>query len=160
MPDIGVLEPKVQRDLSRLNEQYVRRGEVVLDLSVLASWSEELDGMNCGKKGRPFVYPRSFIKFVTFVRDVQGMTYRAAEGCLRALGEVLGFEAPDYTTLWRREVVEEIDELVVPRAEEHVLAADATGLSISPRGEWIAHKYRVSRGFVSKWWKRWRANRH
>jgi hypothetical protein len=29
-----------------------------------------------------------------------------------------------------------------------VLPVDSTGLSISPRGEWIAHKYRVPRGFV------------
>lgn len=64
------------------------------------------------------------------------------------LGSVFCFEAPDYTTLWRHEVAEELGDLVVPKAEEHVLAADGTGLSISPRGEWIVHQYRVPRDFV------------
>jgi len=61
---------------------------------------------------------------------------------------MLGFKAPDYTTLWRREVVEDVDDLVVPDAGDHVLAIDSTGLSVTTRGEYLAHKYRVARGFV------------
>lgn len=148
MPDDALFEQDVQRDWPRLNEQYVRRGEVVFDLSVLASWNEELNEMNRGKRGRPFEYPRSFIDFVTFMREVWRLTFRAAEGVLRVLGALVGFEAPDYTTLWRREAEEEIDDLIVPQATEHVLAADATGLSITTRGEYLAHKYRVPRGFI------------
>lgn len=148
MPDDAVFGHHVQRDWPRLNEQCVRRGEVIFDLSSLASWRIELDEMNRGKRGRPFEYPRSFISFVKFMRDVQGITYRAAEGVLRVLGSMLGFEAPDYTMIWRREVEEEIDGLIVPGADEHVLAADTTGLSISPGEERIAHKYRVPRFFV------------
>lgn len=40
---------------------------------------------------------------------------------------MLGFGAPDYTTLWRRELVDELYELETPQADEHSL------LSI-PRG--------------------------
>lgn len=148
MPDDAVFEQDVQRDWPRLNEQYVRRGGVVLDLSVLASWRNELEEMNRGKRGRPFEYPRSFISLVMFMRDVWRLTYRAAEGVLRVLGSLFGFEAPDYTTIWRREVEEEIGGLIVTQSAGHVLAADATGLSITTRGEYLAHKYRVPRLFV------------
>ncbi len=104
--------------------------------------------MNLNKRGRPFEYPRSFIAFLTFARDVWHLTFRGAEGFLGALGETLGFEAPDYTMLWRREAMEEIGDFVVPKADEQVLALDATGLSISPRREWIAHQCQVPRDFV------------
>ena len=146
MPDDVRLELKVKRAWPRLNEQYVRRGEVVLDLSFLASWSEELNEMNANKRGRPFAYPRSLIRFVTFARDVWRIGLRQAEGVLRVLGSLVGFEAPDYTTIWRRELLDD-DELVAPRGR-HVLAVDATGLTQTMRGEYLAHKYRVPRGFV------------
>lgn len=131
-----------------MNEQYVRRGEVVLDLSWPRSWDSELRSMNANKRGRPFRFPRSLIRFVTFARDVWRLGLRQAEGLLRVLGSVIGFDAPDYTTLWRREIVDELEELVVPRAEEHTLAVDSSGLSVTTRGEYLAHKYKVPRSFV------------
>ena len=119
MPDDVLSVHGVHRDWGRLNEQYVRRGEVVLDLSFLASWNDELEEMNRGKRGRPYEYPRSLIKFIAFARDVWHLTLRTAEGVLRVLGSVLGFRAPDHTTLWRRSIVEGIDDFVAPRADEH-----------------------------------------
>lgn len=69
----------------------------------------------------------SLIRFVTFARDTWRRALRQAEGLLRVLGAMLGFGAPDYTTLWRRELVDELYELETPQADEHSL------LSI-PRG--------------------------
>jgi len=109
MPDVEVSEHAVHRDWGRLNEQYVRRGEVVLDLSWLRSWSDDLEEMNTGKKGRPYRFPRSLIKFVTFARDVWCLGLRQAEGLLRVLGAMLGFETPSYTTLWKRLTREEAE---------------------------------------------------
>jgi transposase len=126
----------------------VRRGEVVLDLSFLASWGEELEEMNANKRGRPFRFPRSLIRFIVFARYVWRLGLRQAEGLLRVLGTMLGFDAPDYTTLWRREVVDDLGELAIPRAEEHTLAVDSSGLSVTTRGEYLAHRYKVRRGFV------------
>ncbi len=104
--------------------------------------------MNSGKRGRPFAYPRSLIRFITFARDVWHLALRQAEGVLRVLGSIFHFDVPDYTTLWRRELVDEINELVTPKADEHTLAIDSTVLSVTTRGEYLAHRYDVPRGFV------------
>lgn len=104
--------------------------------------------MNANKRGRPYRFPRSLIRFVAFARDVWRLGLRQAEGLLRVLGSIFGFEAPDYTTLWRREIVDELLEFVVPRAEDHTLAVGSSGLSVTTRGEYLAHKYKVHRGFV------------
>ena len=60
---------------------------------------------------------------------------------------MLGFDAPDYTTLWRREIVDDLEELVVPRAKEHTLVVDSSGLSVTTRGDYLA-RCKVPRGFV------------
>jgi transposase len=123
-------------------------GEVVLDLSWLRSWNNELKTMNANKRGRPYRFPRSLIRFIAFARDVWRLGLRQAEGLLRVLGSIFNFEAPDYTTLWRREIVDELEELVTPKADDHVLAVDSSGLSVTTRGEYLAHRYQVRRGFV------------
>jgi integrase len=65
------------------------------------------------------------------------VSLRAAQGALRALGEALGFEAPDFTTLWKRLIKEEAEPVVHPRSREHILAIDSTGIKVTERGEWL-----------------------
>jgi hypothetical protein len=43
------------------NESLVRRGEIILDFDIIASWHSELDKMNDGKKGAAYDYPDSFV---------------------------------------------------------------------------------------------------
>lgn len=138
----------VKRDWGRLNEQYVRRGEVIFDLSFVGSWNDELEEMNSGKRGRPYRYPRSLVRFIRFLRDVWHLPLRQAEGMLRSIGEAFDLEVPDHSTLWVRLVREDAEPTVPPRGEEHVLAIDSTGLKVSERGEWIRNKYHLRRGFV------------
>ncbi len=138
----------VKRDWGRLNEQYVRRGEVAADLSWIRSWDEELNEMNSNKKGRPYRFPRSLVRFVRLLRDVWHLALRQAEGLLRALSEALAFEVPDYTTLWHRLVRDEVEAASMPRRDGVVLAIDSTGLAVTQRGEWLRHHWHVCRGFV------------
>ena len=46
-----------------VNEKLVVRGEFLLDLDWIMSWSNELKDMNDGKKGHPYEFPESLIKF-------------------------------------------------------------------------------------------------
>ncbi len=141
-------ERPVKRRWGALNEQYVRRGEVAFDLSFLSSWNEELEEMNRGKRGSPYRYPRSLVRFVRFIRDVWHIPLRQVEGMLIALAEALDLEVPDHSTLWIRLIREEAEQVVPPRSDEHVLAIDSTGLKVSERGEWIRDRYHLRRGFV------------
>ena len=40
----------------------MRRGEILLDLSILDGWDSELERMNAGKEGEQYVYPDVFIR--------------------------------------------------------------------------------------------------
>ena len=138
----------VKRDWGGLNEQYVHRGELLGDLAWLASWRSELDEMNSNKRGRPYRFPRSLVRFVRLLRDIWHIALRQAEGLLRALSEALNFEVPDYTTLWHRLVRDEVEEVSPGRHDGVTLAIDSTGLAVSQRGEWLRDKWHVHRGFV------------
>ena len=145
MPDDTSSEHNILSYWHENDERYVRRGELLATMSWLASWRSELDEMNANKRGRPFKFPRSLIRYVRLQRDVWHISLRAAQGALRALGAALGFEAPDFTTLWKRLTRE---EAVPPRVEEHILAIDSTGIKVAERGEWLRDKWRLRRGFI------------
>ncbi|MEM4126684.1 MAG: hypothetical protein QW508_03880 [Conexivisphaerales archaeon] len=60
------------------NEALVERGSMILDFSFLDSWKEELREMNGSNKvGRRFVYPDSYIEFLSYLKvglDIQDRT--------------------------------------------------------------------------------------
>ena len=52
------------RDWKVTNERLVVRGEFLLDLEWVKSWDKELDEMNNGKRGHPYEFPESLIRFL------------------------------------------------------------------------------------------------
>jgi hypothetical protein len=58
------------------NETLVRRSEIVLDFDVIDSWDKELERMNDGMKGEPYLYPDSFIQFLGYMRVYFHLPYR------------------------------------------------------------------------------------
>lgn len=95
--------PKSKRDWKRYNEQLVRRGELLLELDFVKKWEKELEEMNRGKRGKPFAYPESLVKFLGFLRLFFKLPFRQKEGFVEALGRfVPGLEAPNYSTICRR----------------------------------------------------------
>ena len=100
--------------------------------------------MNRGREvDRSSILVRSFL-FVKFMRDVQGITYRAAEGVLRVLARCSASRRRTIPRFGGERSRRRIDGLIVPGADEHVLAANTTGLSISPGEERIAHSTRAA----------------
>jgi len=139
------------RDWTLYNERLVSRGEVLLDLSWVGRWKGELERINRGKRGRPYVYPPSLVRMVEAVKAVLGAPLRMLEGILRVLGEVVLVRVPDYTTLWHRlkDVRLPVKAPVLNCGEDgFVIAVDSTGLKVSNRGEWLREKWRVHRGWV------------
>ena len=139
------------RDWRLYNERLVSRGEVLLDLSWVGGCERELRRINCGKRGRPYVYPPSMMRMVEAARAALRMPLRTLEGVLRVLGEIVAVRAPDYTTLWHRLKDKQLP-VGVPclpaRKDGYVIAVDSTGLKVSNRGEWLREMWHVHRGWV------------
>jgi len=118
------------RDWVRYSEGLVRRGEVLLDFSVVDGWRGELERMNDGKVGEPYHYPESFIRLFFH------LPYRQCEGFVRALAKYVDLEAPDYSTINRR--VNRLDlslkETLVKSRGPVSVAVDASGVKVHNGG--------------------------
>ena len=127
------------------DEALIERGCAILDLGLLSSWREELDGMNREKLGRPFEFPNSYIAFLGFVKVGFDVPYRTLEGITRELSEYVRLvEEMHYTHMRRRMLAsmkgKKPSELIARDAdgdEPMTVIADSTGLSVSNKGSYI-----------------------
>lgn len=128
----------MSRDWKRYNGELVKRGELLIDLDFLENWDEELEGMNCGKRGRPFRYPKAFIEFLAFPRYFFGLP-RQEEGFIRAISKLVPrLETPDYTTIWERinKLKPDLKQSLEGLGDDVVVAIDTSGIKVTNRGEW------------------------
>lgn len=65
-----------ERDCSKYNEELVRRGEILLDFSIMDEWNMELKKANDGKVGEPYHYPEAFMRLLGFIRLLFHLPYR------------------------------------------------------------------------------------
>ena len=123
------------------NDSLVRRGEILLDFSILDAWDGEVERMNAGRRGRPFVYPDSLIRLLASMRRLLfHLPYRQLEGFTRGLSRYVdGLRAPDYTTLDRRvnRLNLSIDDALISSDEPVYIALDSTGIGVHKSGDWI-----------------------
>lgn len=107
-----------------------------LSLEFLEKWDSELKRMNRKKRGRPFLYPGLFIMWMALIHVVFFLPYRQMEGFLRALSTYVPIVAADYTTLYRRISIVELD--IDPRnlGDDVVVALDSSGIKVTNWGEW------------------------
>ena len=139
------------RDWSTYNERLVQRGEFYLSLDFVENWFSLLNSVNCGKRGRPFEYPPSFIEWMAIVYIFFQIPYRQMEGFVRKLSEYLPLlKSADYTTLFRRIRKLDLSLNVDPSllSEDVVVAVDSTGIKVTNRGEWMREKWKVHRGWI------------
>ena len=133
------------------NDSLVRRGEILLDFSMLGDWDREVELMNVGRRGRPFVYPSSLIRLLASIRLLFHLPYRQLEGFTRGLSRyVEGLSAPDYTTLDRRvnRLNLNMDDALTSSDEPVYIALDSTGIKVHNSGDWIRRRFKVRKGYL------------
>jgi hypothetical protein len=126
----------------------VRRGEILFSYEFLDNWGSELEGMNKNKRGKPFIFPDSFILVVGYIRYSFHLPYRQTEGIIKATGKALPERSPSYGHICKR-----INKLNVYINNGHVkkdddegyiiIAADSTGIKVTNRGQWMDKKWNV-----------------
>jgi hypothetical protein len=136
------------------NESLVERGRVLIDVSFLKSANDEIKKMNKGKVGAPFQYPYSYIEFVAFLKVGFKIPYRTVQGIVRGLSEYLRIEEMHFTHIRRRILkikpsVRNLDFEGEDDDKPITLIVDASGLTISKKGDYIEDKWiREKKEFV------------
>ena len=136
------------------NESLVERGRVLIDVSFLKSANDEIKKMNKGKVGAPFQYPYSYIEFVAFLKVGFKIPYRTVQGIVRGLSEILKIEEMHFTHI-RRSILKikpSVRNLGFEGEDDDkpiTLIVDASGLTISKKGDYIEEKWiREKKEFV------------
>lgn len=136
-----------ERDWRAYNKDLVNRGEFYINPSFLESWIPEVEIMNAGKVGEPYLYPDSLIRFLA-VLHAKSFNFRDLEGVVRSLSNALGIPFPviSYSQVCRR--VNALDLDFERDCDNVAVAVDGTGMKITNRGEYIRHKWGVRKGWV------------
>ena len=128
-----------RRNWKEYNEELVIRGKFFFDLDFVKQWDMELKRMNEGKRGSPYLFPESFMRFMMLWK--QYMDYRGLEGVARSLVD-LGIipQYGDYTTIWHR-IHDMMPELDISGMQYAELATDGTGMKTDNAGAYRITKY-------------------
>jgi hypothetical protein len=140
------------------NESLIERGRVLMDVGFLKSSNKEIVKMNKGKVGAPFEYSNSYIHFLAFIKIGFKVAYRTVQGIVRGLSDYIRIEEMHFTHIRRR--IQNIKPSVenLGFEEEHndddnnkplTLIVDASGLTISKKGDYIEEKWiREKKDFI------------
>jgi hypothetical protein len=88
-------------DWPSYNRSLVRRGEILFSYGFLDGWDVALAKMNENKKGRKFVYPKSFILVIGYMRTYFDLPYTQTERVIKATGKSLP-KHPSYDHICKR----------------------------------------------------------
>jgi len=126
------------------DESLIERGRVLMDIGFLRSWNKEIKKINQGKVGAPFEYSHSYIHFLAFLKIGFKIAYRTVQGIIRGLADYLKIEEIHFTQLRRRmlKIKPSISNNLDFTDEEPItLIVDASGLTISKKGDYIEEKW-------------------
>lgn len=137
-----------ERNWKEYNEQLVRRGEFYISLDFMDNWEYEVKSMNERKRGRPYQFPHSLMKFLAIIH-IAFLPYRQMEGFLRKLSQYIPkLKAADYSTMCKRMKKMDIELPKQELGDNVVIALDSTGMKVSNRGEWMREKWKRRRGWI------------
>ncbi len=98
--------------------------------------------MNKNKKGKPFVFPNSFILVIGYIRTSFRLPYRQTEGIINATGKRLLPAIPSYGHICKR-----INQLNINIKKDKmddddlIISIDSTGIKVTNRGQWMDEKW-------------------
>ncbi len=135
----GKRKYKEGKDWPRYNEELVVRGTFFLDFSFIKNWGKELKKMNYRKRGAPYQFPDSFMKWQAVWH--QWVDYRGLEGIARKFSEFgLIPDSDDYTTIWYR--IHDFEPVIkLPSHKELDIGSDGTGMKMTNGGGYREFKY-------------------
>ena len=142
-------------DWPSYNRSLVRRGEILFSYDFLDTWGYELERMNEGKKGKPFVFPNSFILVIGYIRYSFHLPYRQTEGIIKATGKRLPSNSPSYGHICKRINKLNIDIKRGKTVDDDdgdyiIVSIDSTGIKVTNRGQWMSEKWnkQSKRGYL------------
>ena len=133
------------------DERLIKRGELILDLSFLEHYEQELEAMNTGKVGPPYKLTPSYIQLLTTIRYLYRMPYRQLEGFTRSLHNLVPkLPSADYSGLRKRILALPVDpyQPLKPKQEPISIAVDSTGISVQKAGGWVERKHGKKKRYV------------
>ena len=130
------------------NESLIERGRVLIDLSFLKASNKEIKKMNNGKVGAPFQYSDSYVQFLAFLKIGFKVPYRMVQGIVRGLSDYVRIEEIHFTHIRRRiiRIKPSVRNLGLDEGEDDddkpiTLVVDASGLTVSKKGDYIEEKW-------------------
>jgi IS5 family transposase len=133
------------------DEKLIRRGELILDPSLLENHEQELKTMNKGRRGRPYLLANTYVELLSAVRYLYQMPYRQLEGFTRSLHTLVPALPPgDYSGLRKRILRLPVDPYrSLKETEEPVtIAVDSTGIKVQKAGGWIERVHGKKKRYV------------
>jgi DDE family transposase len=133
------------------NESLIERGRVLMDISFLRSSKREIKKMNGGKVGAPFEYSHTYIQFLAFLKIGFKIAYRTVQGIVRGLSDYIRIEEMHFTHIRRRilKFKPSVRNLNLDDDKPVTLIVDASGLTITKKGDYIEQKWiRKKKEFV------------
>ena len=127
------------------NESLIERGRILMDISFLRSSHKEILKMNQGKVGAPFEYSRTYIQFLAFLKIGFKIAYRTVQGIVRGLSDYIRIEEIHFTQIRRRilKIKPSVGNLNLDNDDDKpiTLIVDASGLTITKKGDYIEQKW-------------------
>ena len=98
--------------------------------------------MNKNKKGKPFLFPDSFILVIGYIRTSFRLPYRQTKGIINATGKLLLLPAnpPSYGHICKRINNLNIDikrGKMYDDDDDLIISIDSTGIKVTNRGQWM-----------------------
>jgi len=127
------------------NESLIERGRILMDIGFLKSQSNEIKKMNDGKVRAPFEYSHNYIQFLAFLKIGFRIAYRTVQGIVRGLSDYIRIEEIHFTHLRRRilKIKSSVKNLNLDDSGMRpvTLIVDASGLTITKKGDYIEQKW-------------------
>ena len=131
----------MDRDWKSIDNRLVGHGTLLLSVDFLDSWGKQLAELNSGKVGSPFKYPEGLMKYAGLLHCYMRLGFRQVKGIFIAINkEEPRLKVPAYSQICRRfnKLPVKINpKKSVSQEKELFIAIDASGQSVTNRGEWL-----------------------
>ena len=142
------------------DRKYIDRGQLWTFQISPEIMTQDVEKLNCGKVGHPYVFSNACFAAAFLFRNATGIRYRQLQGVAE---EIVGREnAPTYSVFQKR--ITKLGCTFADKgkdgtasvwfsdgntaAEIKLFAFDSTGLKPTNRGDWMTEKWGTRRGFI------------